>query len=51
MYESEIPQSFRTKYRDNVEFLLQQRESKLLKAVTESDGSGELMKLTDQIGA
>jgi hypothetical protein len=49
-YESEVPQSFRTTYRENVDFLLQQGDSKLLPTVTESDGSGELHKLTDQVG-
>jgi len=50
MFESEIPQTFRTKYRDNVEFLLEQNDSKLLKCVTEVDASGELFKLTDHVG-
>lgn len=50
MFESEIPQTFRTTYRDSVEFLLQQGDSKLLPTVTEIDASGELHKITDQVG-
>lgn len=48
-YESEIPQSFRTTYRDSVEFLLQQGDSKLLPCVMDMDGSGELHKIVDQL--
>ncbi|MFN3991229.1 MAG: phage capsid protein [Erythrobacter sp.] len=48
-YESEIPQSFRTTYRDSVEFLLQQGDSKLLPCIMDMDGSGELHKITDQL--
>ncbi len=48
-YESEIPQSFRTTYRDSVEFLLQQGDSKLLPCVMDMDGSGDLHKITDQL--
>lgn len=48
-YESEIPQSFRTTYRDSVEFLLEQSDSKLLPCVMDMDGSGDLHKLTDQL--
>jgi hypothetical protein len=47
---NQIPQTYRTTYRDNVQFLLQQGDSKLLPTVTTSDGSGELHKLTDQVG-
>lgn len=48
-YESQIPQSFRTTYRDSVEFLLEQGDSKLLPCVTDMDGSGELHKIVDQL--
>lgn len=51
MFESEIPQTYRTKYRDSIRFRLQQADSKLLPAVTRLDGlDGDSVKLEDILG-
>lgn len=51
MFESEIPQTYRTKYRDSIRFRLQQGDSKLRKAVTELPGlTGDSIKIEDILG-
>lgn len=45
-----VTQMHRTKYNDSVKLALQQKDSRLLKTVTEVDASGELQKLDDLIG-
>lgn len=47
---NQVTQAHRTKYRENVSLLLQQKTSKLLKCCIDEDVSGEMYKVTDQIG-
>lgn len=47
---NQVTQTHRTKYRENVSMLLQQKEPKLLKCCIDEDVSGEMYKVTDQIG-
>jgi hypothetical protein len=45
-----VTQTHRTTYQENLKLALQQKDSRLLKTVTDLDGKGELMKLSDLIG-
>lgn len=47
---NQVTQTHRTMYRENVSMLLQQKKSKLLQCCTSQDVSGEMYKVTDQIG-
>lgn len=47
---NQIPQTFRTTYSENFKLKLQQKDSRLLKGVTEGDVSGEIYKIEDQVG-
>lgn len=47
---NQVTQTHRTKYRENVSMLLQQKQSKLLKCCIDEDVSGEMYKVTDQVG-
>lgn len=47
---NQVTQTHRTKYSENVSMLLQQKTAKLLRCCTEDDVSGEIYKVTDQIG-